>query len=460
MTMSEQSTSSDYPEPLPDDRYSPVEKVLIWVAIGLAFKLAAGLVLAFDSVWTETLKPIIWDPVVEDAGVAGDAGYTPQNTAIYTLSMLACVVLFQALFRKWRLPTDERMTLALIAWVCLAPVLRVLEDADFFSSSRDVLFISPIIHLHLAAWLVGVAILSHLAGRRFDGRLDDASQEAQATLLGGLLFVVLLGHWHLLYQPAYASHPSVSFTLATGGLVVAVAVLCIGLVMTRGWPAITRGMFAFASSAVVLGIAHWVQFMATPWAQESGKASGDITFWPAFIVLGLPAIVCVVLYRMGREDAEQLRLTGFTAGVLPPHIGIKQWEDEAEQWADHPVEFLSNKALLAHPMVLGMVFGQLCDGFATMVGIDMFGYGEKHPVSDAVIQFGGRINESLGLDWGEGAWLFALVKAALVGLIVWLFVQMRVEHRQQHFRLLIVLAVLIVGLAPGLRDIGRLMLGV
>ena len=163
---------------------------------------------------------------------------------------------------------------------------------------------------------------------------------------------------------------------------------------------------------------------------------------------------------MGKEDAQQLRLTGYTAGVLPAHVGIKQWEDEADAWAKHPVEFLSNKALLAHPMVLGMVFGQLCDGFATMVGIDMFGYGEKHPVSYAVIQFGGRLNESLGLDWGEGAWLFALVKAVLVGLIVWLFVQMRVEHRQQHFRLLIVLAVLIVGLAPGLRDIGRLMLGV
>ena len=71
-----------------------------------------------------------------------------------------------------------------------------------------------------------------------------------------------------------------------------------------------------------------------------------------------------------------------------------------------------------------------------MVGIDMFGYGEKHPVSNAVIQYGGSINEMLGIDWGEGAWLFALVKAALVGLIVWLFVQMRVEQRQQHFRLL------------------------
>jgi uncharacterized membrane protein len=95
-----------------------------------------------------------------------------------------------------------------------------------------------------------------------------------------------------------------------------------------------------------------------------------------------------------------------------------------------------------------------------MVGIDMFNYSEKHPVSDSVIQFGGSINDMLGIAWGEGAWLFAMVKALLVGLIVWLFVQMRVEQRQQHFRLLIVLAVLIVGLAPGLRDIGRLMLGV
>jgi len=147
-------------------------------------------------------------------------------------------------------------------------------------------------------------------------------------------------------------------------------------------------------------------------------------------------------------------------GVIPEGITLKQWEAEADQWKDHPVEFLSNKALLAHPMVLGMVFGQLCDGIATMVGIDMFGYGEKHPVSNQVILYGAEINKALGLELGEGAWLFALVKAMLVGLIVWLFAQMRVEHRQQHFRLLIVLAVLIVGLAPGLRDIGRLMLGV
>ena len=456
----DETVDSTFDPPLPDDRYSTAEKAVIWTAIGLALAILAGLMLAYDTVWTETLRPIICEPVVEDAGVAGDAGYTPQNTAIYTLSMLGCVVLLQALFRKWKMPTDERMTLALIAWVCLAPVLRVLEDADFFSSTRDVLFISPIIHLHLAAWLVGIAVVSHVVGSRFDGLSSDRAQEAQATLLGGVLFVTLMGHWYLLYQPAYAGHPGVDFSVATGGLVVSMAVMWGVLVWTRMWPAITRGMMAFATSAVVMGVAHWVQFMITPWAQESGKTSGDLTFWPVWVVLGLPGLICFILYRMGKEDARQLSLTGYTAGVLPGHVGIKQWEDEAEKWADHPVEFLSNKALLAHPMVLGMVFGQLCDGFATMVGIDMFGYGEKHPVSNAVIQYGGTINDALGIGWGEGAWLFALVKAVLVGVIVWLFVQMRVEQRQQHFRLLIVLAVLIVGLAPGLRDIGRLMLGV
>jgi uncharacterized membrane protein len=66
----------------------------------------------------------------------------------------------------------------------------------------------------------------------------------------------------------------------------------------------------------------------------------------------------------------------------------------------------------------------------------------------------------LGIELGKGAWLFVLLKAVLVGAITWMFIEMKVENRQRHIRILIVLAVLIVGLAPGLRDIGRLMLGV
>ncbi|DAC53650.1 MAG TPA: hypothetical protein D7I11_06170, partial [Candidatus Poseidoniales archaeon] len=73
MVVSEISEQS-YDAPLPDDQYSPTEKIVIWTALGAVIVALAGLMLAFDTVWTETLKPIIWDPVVEDAGVAGDAG--------------------------------------------------------------------------------------------------------------------------------------------------------------------------------------------------------------------------------------------------------------------------------------------------------------------------------------------------------------------------------------------------
>jgi uncharacterized membrane protein len=66
----------------------------------------------------------------------------------------------------------------------------------------------------------------------------------------------------------------------------------------------------------------------------------------------------------------------------------------------------------------------------------------------------------LGINFGEGAWLFVLIKAGLIAAITMMFIEMKVETRQRHIRILIVLAVLIVGLAPGLRDIGRLMLGV
>lgn len=456
----EQEETMTFSKPLPDDVFSVAEKVTIWLVIAAVVSLTFALALAYDSVWTQTLQPIIWDPVVKDAGVAGDAGYSLQNTSLYTMTLLVCVILLQALFRKWRLSTDETMTLALIAWVCVAPVLRVLEDADFFSSSQDVLFISPIIHLHLALWVISIAILSHIVASGLDGHHSDAAEETRKTRLFGTLFLAIFLHWYLLYAPAYSAHDTIEFTWGRIGLVASCAMIWTVLNLTRDWLAMPRGMMAFASGAIVLGLAHWAQFIATPWAQESGRMSGEITIWPVFIVIGLPALVCFALYRYGVEDALQLKLTGYRAGVLPAEISIKQWEAEQEKWKGHPVEFLSNKALLAHPMVLGMVFGQLCDGFATMVGIDFFGYGEKHPVSNGVIQYGASINETLGISWGEGAWLFALVKATLVGIIVWLFIQMRVEQRQQHFRLLVVLAVFIVGLAPGLRDIGRLMLGV
>ena len=443
---------------LPSTRLSMVEQTLTRLLLFLIIGVAIGLLLMPEAIWDDGLRPIIWEPIQQDAGAQGDAGYSYQNTAIYTFGLLASVVVFQALFRTLQLPADDKMMVALIAWVCLAPILRVLEDADFFPSSIDWLLISPIIHLHLAVWLIGIGIVSHLVGKKWDDVGGDLGELNIRIRLVPLLCLALLFMWALLFRPGYTEH-DMGMAWVYIGLAIGFASLIFSFHATRGWPTITRGLLSFAVGACFVGLGHWAQLAATPWLQESGRLPNEVVFWPSLIVLGIPGIVCVVLYRIGRDDARQLKLTGFEAGVLPEGISIKSWETEEKVVANHPIEQLSNKALLASPLVLAMIFGQLCDGFATMVGIDYFGYSEKHPLSDAVIQYGGGISDSLGWDV-EGAWLFAIVKAILVGTIAYIFLEMRVENRQKHLRLLIVLAVLIVGLAPGIRDISRLMLGV
>lgn len=445
---------------LPCEAYSPVEKVALWLAMLTIGGVFVGFFVANDVVWTDGLKPVVWDPIMEDAGSAGDADYNAMNTLLYTFSMLASVIVFQALFRRLNVPADDRMLIALLAWVCLAPVLRVLEDADFFSSDTDWLFISPIIHLHLAAWLIVLAGISHYVASQWENDGTDKSEHKILRSLIPLLSLALFFHWSFLYQPAYSNHESMGMFWVWLGLLASYVVLFSILVKTRGWPAMTRGLLAFGTAASVLGVFHWMQFLSTPWAQESSRVSETVELWPVVVVLGIPGLVCYLMYRYGRDDALQMKLTGYEAGVLPDGVRIKAWDANGDEIQNHPVEMLSRRALLASPMVLAMVFGQLCDGFATMVGIDYFGYGEKHVVSNQVIVYGGQINDMLGVQFGEGAWLFVLVKSILIAAITLMFIDMKVEKRQRHIRILIVLAVLIVGLAPGLRDIGRLMLGV
>ena len=428
------------PITMDDTEFSAGERILLSL-IGFVFLiLIGGLIFAPEIFWDDFVKIYIWDPIVKDAGESGDAGYSQVNTIVYILTMVAAVIAFQALFRKWQLPVHDNMVWALMSWVVLAPVLRVLEDADYFREGIDVLFISPLIHIHLAGWLILSAVIGKI------------SNNNHISLLS-MLLVAYVAFTGFLVLPNVHIHETGRFWILFGSVLGGLTIAAV-LHNTWGWDAISRSILAFASGLIVMGLGHWAQLYKTPWAQDSGLMPRDNDIiWPVLVVVVIPLIITWAVWKMGEEDLAQLRLTGNEVGVIPDKLSLKEWESEDR--SAHPVEILTPKGILATPMVAGMMFGQLCDGLATMVGIDYFGYSEKHPLSDAVIQFGGSLD-----ILGEGAWLFFLVKASLVTLIVWMFSQMRVESRQQHLRVLIVLAVMIVGMAPGLRDIGRLILGV
>ncbi|HIM13887.1 MAG TPA: DUF63 family protein, partial [Candidatus Poseidoniales archaeon] len=131
----------------------------------------------------------------------------------------------------------------------------------------------------------------------------------------------------------------------------------------------------------------------------------------------------------------------------PPSMTEDEYE-ELESPDKDLIESLRNKAVMASPAVYLAVSGQLLDGLATGIGIQEFGYYEKHLLSAEIIKTFGT------------AYAFTGIKLVLGALIWYVFARLNFEHRQQHLRILIAVVILAVGMAPGLRDVGRLALGV
>ncbi len=461
MDASSDSAPAEEGGALPDEVYSKLESTILWALLLIGIGTAVGLVVSPETVWDEGLAPVVWDPIVEDASETGDAGYNPWNTTLYTLGLFAAVLALQAVFRRWRLPSDDLMVLALTSWVILAPVLRVLEDAHLFPEGKDLLYISPLIHLHLAAWLVGVGLIVH--------RLDVAVARAlrpsvvERRVHHALLFGLplgLAGFWAWVLRPIHETDVALDAVPLVVSAFVALVGVTLILMRTTHAAALTRGLLAFGTGAVILSLGYYVALAMHLSEAYVDDPYNSIVLWPVLVGVVLPCLIGVVLHRMGASDLRHLRASGHEPGVLPAGISLDQWESDPDAVAHHPIERLSNRAMLASPLVILMVIGQLSDGLATFLGLDVFGYGEKHVASQGVIDIGARINARLGIEFGVGAWFFAVIKITLVSAIVLLFSRMRVEQRQQHLRVLVVLAVMVVGLAPGLRDIGRLILDV
>ena len=180
-----------------------------WVLI---IATVLGLILFPEFIWDDFIKIYIWDPILKDSSAAGDSSYTLVNTSLYVAIMFLCVIVFQIYFRKWKLPTDDKMMWALIAWVCVAPVLRVLEDADFFGDKTDVLFISPIIHLHLAFWLIFSGLMGYIACKY---SRTEGEEKVMLLAIFGLMYVLFVS---IMYQPEWR-RLEISTTFAMSGVI-------------------------------------------------------------------------------------------------------------------------------------------------------------------------------------------------------------------------------------------------
>ena len=411
-------------------------KALLLVT-GLLFVGMALNLLNVDNPLTDFLYEYYLAPVLSES--SGDAGYNVANTLTYAIVLALFAVALSAWLRRMGLDHSDVMILALLPYVFWAVLGEVVEDASMFDDSLAPYFVSPGIHFQTAAWV----IIAGALGYRIANDKSASGDEALSRVDGAatILILVQIGIYYSSVQAGSVTS-SEGFDNTAMPVCLLAALLLPTLISDRhlaGFTLIQRCVFLVGLGGSIALLGPILAF---------GISNPDqVILWPLAVVIGAPAILAYQMHQTGLPAAEELAEHGFVAGILPPGMTEDEYNDLKSADKDL-IEGLRNKAVMASPVVFLAVAGQLLDGLATGIGIEAFGYYEKHVFSAAIIEFFGS------------AYGFSVVKLALGGLIWYFFAIANFEHRQQHLRLLIAMAILTVGMAPGLRDVGRLAIGV
>jgi uncharacterized membrane protein len=407
--------------PATDARLPPVSKraaLLLNVAIVAPLAvIALGLVLAPRLFWDRFLYPYFWAPIEADANNVGGAAesYNVYDTAAYALLLVPAILLIYRVLERLEIRVDARFVAMLTPFLVLGGAARALEDAVYFRQPLTFAFISPIIYVTEALFVLALVVASwwvaRVVARRGPAWGGLAWSAAFAPGAAALMFLAVLDDR---FVTAPLPAPLVLAALACaflGGLV---------LVNRPGGPSVP-GLVAIAGllllSLAAYLIARWVELGG--WFPH--PASAAVTH-----LVEIPAILGLASLAAG------LTLTGI-------------WVLSSKYGSMAPMLSWTNALVL---------LGQFLDGTATFWGIDFFGYREKHVLPGFLID-----------ATGTGAVMFPL-KLAFVSFV---FYVIDVTYRRELFDEagrpssyvgLLKLTVLALGMGPGTRDMLRLAMGV
>lgn len=375
------------------------------------------------------------DPILDESG--GDAGYNETNTITYAVVLALFVAALSAWLRILNIDSSEATILALLPYVFWAALGEVVEDADLFDVAMAPLFVSPSIHFQTALWVIIAGSIGYHVRNYGTG----VSEREKNRILESLSMIAIFSQF-LIYGHSISVSEVGSEVDLTMFAIIGISATFLPIFFresTSDFTYVQRSVYLVGSGGVLVFFGALVSFATT-------LPDDKLTLWPLIIVLGIPILICYFMFSSGIESSRILSEKGFVAGILPEGMSESEYEDLV---SDDKLIMEENrkKAVLAYPVVFLAVSGQIMDGLATWIGIDYFGYEEKHLLSAWII-------EEFGNTFG-----FTLVKAGLGLIIWWFFAFANFEHRQQHLRLLVGLMILVVGMAPGLRGVARLVIG-
>ena len=410
-------------EKISENKYIP------WVALVLV--LAIMVVPAVNDFWSTYFV----DPIMADSKGEAGAKYNIYNTVIYGLIFFLLFLVVQELLEDLKIEVDERFVIASVPLLILGGTSRVLEDADVFEPPIQYLFISPLIYgiitlyalltISLAVWLSKSDLPSLTKG-----------QGLVAFAIGGygLWWYFIPGDW---------LHPS-SWSL------IVLAVSALTAEFYRGQPLRDPKLF-FGITTSLLVILTLLTLAQAPinnpeilW--NTLLISGFLTFTIGYLAWfianrGIPNPMFLLLAILMGYNSH-LALSGTVVLMAYFGLGLSLGCSLA-----FPLRTWAPAAILLNPLYLILYFGHFFDGSATFLGIEEYGYTEKHVLPTGFINY-----------FGTAAIMLPLKFLVVTGVIAALESEESKEQEQQMVNLLL-LFLLTLGLAPGTRDVLRIMFG-
>lgn len=244
-------------------------------------------------------------------------------------------------------------------------------------------------------------------------------------------------------------------------VVLVVGALGVGAVLYRRRPPVTARHVLATTPWIVAGAAAHVSFV-TGWAPEVVRP-----------LLGTPAVYVSVgilagavwLVSLDRADVPR---TLASVGVVPASVAVAVVVANGVATGGFApaipvlglvaggslglivarvVRSVSDDVAVAGRAATLAVVAHGIDGVTTAVGVDLLGFGERTPLSRAVIEFAASLPVA---DVIGAGWLFVLVKLVVAGVAVAAIAPAARETPREGYGLLTVVAA--VGLGPGVHN--------
>ncbi len=358
-------------------------------------------------------------------GVAAVAGYNVVNTLTWVVLLFVCVIGIAQLLTRFKVPMDPPMIMAATAWVIAGSIIHVLQDAQIFAQPLEFLMITPPIWLLFGAFGVGSMVLGvyyrHI--HAVTGSMEKALQKAWFHIM---IFV-------LLYTALWATQWEQILIYISP---IAVALSAVAAFFTLRWMSERNGaikpwypVMTFSIGWSLSAVVYYASYWNNPWPPKTPDFELNFAVW---LVPALAGAVTGAVYLVARQ------------------IHAKGKE---------------NALAFMQPINLFLVFSQMMDAFSTGVGVDLSNYTEKHVLSESVRAGFESFSEAIGWEFGAAHPTF--LGFAPVKLIVSLLViyAIDVSGKEDTARMptlmnLVKMAVIIVGIGPGVRNTLRMTIGI